>query len=153
MAPKASTAVATNPVGDIDYQSLIDSAIDISELGIDLVIDKAQLENVPFYVVEWDEKSSEKFANSRYAVIKVAWRDPNGVVRTGVIVGGGGLVDEESNRYGGIVGQLDDCYRKMAAAGATDRPIYVSGGLKASHYTYSDDQGNNIPATTYYLSA
>jgi len=103
------------------------------------VVDKGKLVGVPFLILEWRFNKSELNEDGFVSVAAVTKHDDKVIFNDG---------------SSGILAQL-----RMVTAQRIERKhptpqagLIVADGLTKSDYTYTDDKGKSIPATTYYLS-
>jgi len=103
------------------------------------VVDKAKLVGVPFLILEWRFNSSELNDDGFVSVAAVTKHNDKVIFNDG---------------SSGVLAQL-----RMVTEQRTERNhptpqagLIVQDGLTKSDYTYTDDKGKSIPATTYYLS-
>lgn len=127
------------PATDLSFQELIDAGvIDVQEVDDVIQLDKEKLVGQPFIIVgvRWGTSTFSK--GEKFAVVHVVTPQVRGF-----------FVDGST----GICDQLQKYEDKMTRNGMdTDEwRMLVRAGLRASHYTYEDPQGNQIPATTYYI--
>jgi hypothetical protein len=118
-------------LSQLDYSQLLDmldsgEAVHIGELDDTSVVEKADLVGVPMVITAWRQKASDM---GEYVIVNAA--TPNGKV---VFADGSTGIKEQLIKFD-VVG----------------KPIVVPKGLRRSDYTYKDDEGKAIPATTYYL--
>lgn len=100
------------------------------------VVDKASLIGQAFVILEW------RFHKGDFGVF---------VSAAAVTEDGRKVVINDGST--GICQQLLDVTDQRETRGAPNPQanLIVRNGIRASDYTYTDDKGNEIPATTYYL--
>lgn len=99
--------------------------------------EKNELVDKDMLIVKWKWNESDYGTDEKYILVWALVRQRNGGVWKVKFIDGGvgirqGIADIETK---GFVGN-----------------VLVVGGLVRSDYTYEDDKGNEIPATTFYLS-
>lgn len=101
--------------------------IHLRELDDTDVVSKEELVGIPFIITEWEAKTGEL---GTYVVIRAVTQSNNRIVFAD---GSTGIKDQ------------------LLAFGIQDKPILIHKGLRVSNYTYEDEEGKRIPASTYYL--
>lgn len=103
--------------------------------GFAVLDDKNKLIDVPFVAVKIDEHTSEISAEGKFVSLHVVTQDGRKLI-----------VNDGST---GIYAQVQALWeRKPELRGL---PLMVRHGLRRSDYTYTDTDGKQKPATTYYL--
>lgn len=105
--------------------------------GLTVVEDKDTLVKRAFFIVEWSFREGD-----------------HGDYVSALIITGAGEKLVLNDGSTGIRDQLRAVTNKRVADGKPfpQQGIAVPNGLRASHYTYTDEKGEQKPATTYYLS-
>lgn len=105
-------------------------AADVLGDGFKTLENKVTLIGVPFFIVSWNFVNGD---HGEYVLARVITQDNQKLIITD---GSRGIKEmlanysKSSSRYGGL---------------------FVRKGLRKSDYTYTDDQGKDQSATTYYL--
>lgn len=115
----------------LDYAELMQlldagEVVHIRELDDTEVVEKENLIGIPMVITDWVRKMSDM---GEYVVVRAA--TPNGKV---VFADGSTGIKEQLIKF-----SIDG------------KPILVPKGLRKSDYTYKDEEGKAIPATTFYL--
>lgn len=124
-----------------EIESFADALQVLSDAGIEVesteaygdgfkVADKATLVGAPFIILGNKEVKGEY---GTMTVLHAVCQDGRKVI---IVDGSTGIHDQAAN------------YRRIGKTSG----LLVPEGLKASHYTYTDDKGKESPATTYYLT-
>lgn len=113
---------------------------DVEDFGTGFhVVDKANLVGVPFVVI------GHKIVKGDFGPMSVMFavtKNNDKVI----------LVDGSTGIHEQLVGNEQKGSKGLLAAGLR-APFKIERGLTRSDYTYKDEKGNDIPATTYYLSS
>jgi hypothetical protein len=103
------------------------------------IMEKSKLVGVPFLILEWRFNNSDLNEGGFVSVAAVTKHDDKVIFNDGST---------------GILAQL-----RMVTEQRTERKhptpqagLIVADGLTRSDYSYTDDKGKTIPASTYYLS-
>lgn len=136
--PTDTSKLRTQPK-DLDFaqisKGLFDAGdiVSASEFGNGFAVletkDKGQLVGVPFIILDWTLREGD---NGDYVSLEIVTQDNRKLI-----------VNDGST---GILKQIRD----IAETGDT-RAIYVKKGLRKSEYTYTDGEGKQKPAVTFYL--
>lgn len=127
-------AMLTDTVGDL---------VSVSEIGTGfVVVDKADLVGRPFVILDMLFKDKDKDNFGDYVTVRGALFPEPGAKRDAplqkIVFSDGGA---------GIYQQCSALLRKFGKTGG----YACAKGLSRSDYTYTDDDGNENPATTFYL--
>lgn len=138
-AEEASVAIAEPIVDVLNLASFEDAlrvfeSVGVVETETYEITDKAELVNVPFIITEWKYGKEMKYGETPWVVCEGITKDDKRFLFT--------------DGSTGIAQQLVD----ILEAKGRSKGILVGRGLVRSDYTYMDESGKEIPATTYYLS-
>lgn len=103
--------------------------------GFALLNDKAILIGVPFVAVKIDEHESDISAEGKFVTLHVVTQ-----------AGQKFILNDGST---GIFAQVQELWRRKPELRGL--PMMVRHGLRRSDYTYTDSEGKQRPAVTYYL--
>lgn len=112
----------------------------ISDFGAGFtVVDKARLVNVPFVILEWRFNSSE-FNDAGFVSLSVVTKNNDKWI-----------INDGST---GILQQLIRVtrVRRQRKHATPQNGLAVPAGLSVSNYRYTDAEGKERPASTYYLN-
>lgn len=126
------SALAALDAAGLRYQGM-------DEFGTGFVLaDKSALVGVPFVIMEWRFNAGD--FDGGFVSAACVTQDGRKVI-----------INDGST---GIRDQLLMVTTQRVAQGneAPQNGLVVYGGLTVSNYTYTDEKGKQIPATTYYLS-
>jgi hypothetical protein len=125
------TALVESQVGEI-----LDASTSIGD-GFALLKEKDQLIGKPMLLVNWLFAKGDFGEQSEFATIRLATQSVAGDLLKYIIVDGST----------GLCRQLHEFTTETGRSGG----IVVGKGLTRSDYTYTNDNGEEIPASTYYL--
>lgn len=143
--------VASDQWADVDNWEILNALlsetvgdlVEVSEIGSGFIpVDKADMVGKPFIILDMLFKSKDKDNFGDYVTVRGALLPPVGAARDAklqkIVFADGGT---------GIYQQCVTLLKKFGRTGAYSCP----NGLSRSDYTYTDDKGDETPATTFYL--